>query len=128
MGYHIVSDIAPYSIELYSARGNEIYCEETETEIWNELHNLVLKDEDFTFKGWTDSGYDSLTKKGKIEGTILTKDNFEVCIVNTSEYANIGNYAMVALSKDKKSLKEFIKDLNLNNPEIIEMDTVQKQV
>lgn len=106
---------------------NHFCCEAEESEDehfqnkWTEFTSLPEDDlsshfeewlgtQSYECNGWTYGGVATIGKKEMVRGHKWTKDDYNVILVNTSQYENIGVVEGTLCANDEISATEFIKD------------------
>ena len=140
MSRNILKDIAPFSVTLLEdgefsnkdyledLEGNEtkeIDCVEENEDVLEMLSDYLVIDNNFGIKvtqplrGWSAVKTDKFpSKKNELYGVVLQKSDHVVGLVNTNDYGDVGYLTLVAVSKKKESLEEFLKDFEITDSKI----------
>ena len=120
--YDNISDLDPEDIKFIDAY---VYLDgdwEEDDEAWDAVDKENVTRDDWKFDK---SDLAEVGKKGRLYGQIWRKGDYTVYLVNESHYSNIGDYCVAVCADDKDSVREFLKDFNINKP-IEEMDSVDQ--
>ena len=82
----------------------------------------------FDINGWNVKYWDEdiglSGKKKCLYADLATKGELKVCILNTSEYSSVGEYWFAVFADDSLAVEEFLKDFNITDVAIEDMDSV----
>ena len=135
MSHDHYSDVVPWAA-FHVSNGEEDVKEEDQQLGGTKLHEYLAPDElqydckengeDFslTFKGWTTTDTAYAGKRKRLFGFLFRKDDYEVIVVNSSQYSNVGDFDFTVVSDTKESIDEFLKDWELRSDFIEDMAAV----
>lgn len=114
MGYYNYSDIVE----------NVAYIGDEPKEYNDHLENDYVN---FISNGWTFEVDNTIEigMKNRLNGKLVHKDGMKVYIVNTSPYANGGDYDNIVCSPDRKAVELFLKDFGIG-ADIVDKDAVSE--
>jgi hypothetical protein len=78
--------------------------------------------------GWTQDCDVSMNggKHGRLYVTVLAKDMKTVLLVNQDPYANGGGVDLAVFSSDRSAVEEFLKDIGMEDCDILDEDSVSQ--
>jgi len=108
---------------------NVSYLGENETILRDAFEEYYEVDEgNIDIAGWTCNPKEDFPRAGKnkrLHPEIFKKNGKEICVINTSQYSNVGEYDYVVFSDDKHAVELFLKDLNCES-KIEDVDSISQ--
>lgn len=118
MGYETISDICQNVAWIVNCPALTEYCKEKSEDGITpgfKLSNWIFSEE-----------VGNIGLKKRLYADKFSKNDKVIYLVNTSEYAMVGEFDFVVFSDDKKSVFEFLEDIGLPGTVIEDIDTVNQ--